>query len=99
MSGTNCLKLSRNESVGIFHKSFQLPLIMAQCFGICPVSGITNSNYKSLQVKWLSWRVFYSLVTFIFFTVTLVLQIIKVSTVGIQDILEISTELRQNRIN
>lgn len=51
--------LNNNNSI---HKSLQTILILAQFFGFLPVHGLTGSDYRSLHFKWISFRLFYSLV-------------------------------------
>lgn len=42
-----------------FFKSMKTAVILAQFFALLPVIGITGPNYKSLQFKWLHWKMLY----------------------------------------
>ncbi|XP_069702288.1 gustatory receptor for sugar taste 64f-like [Periplaneta americana] len=48
-----------------FQRAMKPVLVTAQCFALMPVCGITNHNAASLRFKWLSLRVFYSVVIII----------------------------------
>ncbi|RZC42767.1 uncharacterized protein BDFB_000644, partial [Asbolus verrucosus] len=44
------------------HSCLCFMLIFAQCFGMLPVSGITNEDYGSLKFRWTSKRTLYSII-------------------------------------
>lgn len=53
------------------HCAMQLPLRIAQVFGFFPIY-VGGSNYRSLKIKWLYWRMFYSFITIVTFALVTV---------------------------
>ena len=44
-----------------FQKSIRFVIILAQCFGQMPVSGVNENNARGIHFTWKSWRVLYTL--------------------------------------
>lgn len=44
------------------HQSLKWVLVIAQCFGQMPVTGVTNRDPKYLKFSWKSWRFFYCII-------------------------------------
>lgn len=45
-----------------FHESMKIIIVIANCFGLLPVSGVRSASAEDLNFKWNSPKVFYSLI-------------------------------------
>uniref|UniRef100_A0A240SYM1 Uncharacterized protein n=1 Tax=Phlebotomus papatasi TaxID=29031 RepID=A0A240SYM1_PHLPP len=50
---------------GSFQEAIKKIIIMAQCFGVLPVIGVTSKSPSNMRFSWLSFRTIYSIVAFI----------------------------------
>lgn len=51
-----------NTDMETTHASFVSVIILAQCFGMFPVSGVKKQDHSHLNFKWRSFKVLFSLV-------------------------------------
>lgn len=58
------------------HNSLAFIVIFAQCFGLLPVTGITE-NHHHLKFKWTSKRAFYSVFLLIIATINTILFVLN----------------------
>lgn len=58
-------------------------VILAQCFAMFPVCGITGSTYRSLYFKWKSGRTFYSIVYLSLLLVNISFHMYRICTTAI----------------
>lgn len=56
------IKLYKSREISTSEKSLQSIVIMANCFGLLPVNGVTSKE-QDLHFNWRSLKVFYSLIT------------------------------------
>lgn len=54
------LKNSKDYSNSSLQKSAKYLLILAQCFALFPVYGITSKDIGHIKFKWISWKVAYT---------------------------------------
>lgn len=62
------------------HQAFEFMLILAQCFAMFPVCGISAENYKSLRFKLASFRSIYSMFYMFLLFLNAALYVVKILT-------------------
>lgn len=77
------------NSTSNFHKSFRLPIFIAQIFGFFPIDGISN-DYKSLHFKWLTFKTIYAYFSAFGFIITLCFCLNKICKTGYKSVEQIS---------
>ncbi|CAH0557391.1 unnamed protein product [Brassicogethes aeneus] len=60
-----------------FYESMKFPIIISQCFGFFPISGITNTNCQNTKFKWRTWRMLYAFIIFLGMLVSVVTQFLN----------------------
>ncbi|XP_060517071.1 gustatory receptor for sugar taste 64f-like [Cylas formicarius] len=69
--------------------SMKVPIILMQIFGFFPLDGICGPTYKSLQFRWLSLKLLYSVLSIVGYTFNFVLYCLHLSS-HIENILDIN---------
>lgn len=67
---------SKNYKSSLFH-SMKIVLIMAQCFAIMPLNGITGRDFSYLKFKWFSLKMFYTIFGICGISITTILYVIQ----------------------
>lgn len=70
--------------VGGFHEAISPILVMAQCFGVMPVTGVKCKSASMLKFQWKSVRVAYSFVAFLLALIYAVMTVGKTLSREIQ---------------
>lgn len=69
------IKLQKSRNLTTTEKSLRFVVILANCFGLLPVSGVISEE-ESLHFKWKSSKVLYSLIMTMAASYTLIVGVI-----------------------